>query len=410
MDFFLNKLKNILLNAGIKDSIADWSSILVLVAISLSIIFLIDFVIRKIIRSIFSKIADKTKTDFDDIMINHKVPRNIAHIVPVVLIYNIIPNIFYKHLDLKLFLEKLILVSAVVSIVWAIRSVFKSIKIFFKSIERLRDKPIDSYIQVLMIFVWLTGIFGILAIVTGISFWEFMAGIGTVSAVIILVFKDTILGFVASIQVSVNDMVRIGDWITFEKYGADGDVIEINLATVKVRNFDHTITTIPTYALISDSFKNWRGMTESKGRRIKRSLNIRISSIRHLNDSDIQKMSKIDLIKKYIENKSEEIIDYNKTSFADKSLLINGRNLTNIGVFRKYIECFVENHSAINKDLMIMARQLEPSENGLPIQIYAFSNDKRWQNFEYIIADIFDHLIASAPSFDLEIHENKFKG
>lgn len=410
MDFFLNKLKDILLNAGVKDSIADWSSILVLVAISLSIIFLIDFVIRKIIRSIFSKIADKTKTDFDDIMINHKVPRNIAHIVPVVLIYNIIPNIFYEHLDLKLFLEKIILVSFVVSIVWAIRSVFKSIKIFFKSIERLRDKPIDSYIQVLMIFVWLTGVFGTLAIVTGISFWEFMAGIGTVSAVIILVFKDTILGFVASIQVSVNDMVRIGDWITFEKYGADGDVIEINLATVKVRNFDHTITTIPTYALISDSFKNWRGMTESKGRRIKRSLNIRISSIRHLNDSDIQKMSKIDLIKKYIENKSEEITDYNKTSFTDKSLLINGRNLTNIGVFRKYIECFVENHSAINKDLMIMARQLEPGENGLPIQIYAFSNDKRWQNFEYIIADIFDHLIASAPSFDLEIHENKFKG
>ena len=410
MDFFLNKLKDILLNAGVKDSIADWSSILVLVAISLSIIFLIDFVIRKIIRSIFSKIADKTKTDFDDIMINHKVPRNIAHIVPVVLIYNIIPNIFYEHLDLKLFLEKIILVSFVVSIVWAIRSIFKSIKIFFKSIERLRDKPIDSYIQVLMIFVWLTGIFGTLAIVTGISFWEFMAGIGTVSAVIILVFKDTILGFVASIQVSVNDMVRIGDWITFEKYGADGDVIEINLATVKVRNFDHTITTIPTYALISDSFKNWRGMTESKGRRIKRSLNIRISSIRHLNDSDIQKMSKIDLIKKYIENKSEEITDYNKTSFTDKSLLINGRNLTNIGVFRKYIECFVENHSAINKDLMIMVRQLEPGENGLPIQIYAFSNDKRWQNFEYIIADIFDHLIASAPSFDLEIHENKFKG
>ena len=410
MDFFLNKLKDILLNAGVKDSIADWSSILVLVAISLSIIFLIDFVIRKIIRSIFSKIADRTKTDFDDLMINHKVPRNIAHIVPVVLIYNIIPNIFYEHLELKLFLEKLILVSVVVSIVWAIRSIFKSIKIFFKSIERLRDKPIDSYIQVLMIFVWLTGVFGILAIVTGISFWEFMAGIGTVSAVIILVFKDTILGFVASIQVSVNDMVRIGDWITFEKYGADGDVIEINLATVKVRNFDHTITTIPTYALISDSFKNWRGMTESKGRRIKRSLNIRISSIRHLNDSDIQNMSKIDLIKKYIENKSEEIIDYNKTSFADKSLLINGRNLTNIGVFRKYIECFVENHSAINNDLMIMARQLEPGENGLPIQIYAFSNDKRWQNFEYIIADIFDHLIASAPSFDLEIHENKFKG
>jgi miniconductance mechanosensitive channel len=235
-----------------------------------------------------------------------------------------------------------------------------------------------------------------------------MTGLGTVSAIIILVFRDTILGFVASIQVSVNDMVRIGDWITFQKFGADGDVIEINLATVKVRNFDHTITTIPTYALISDSFKNWRGMTESSGRRIKRSLNIRMASIRHLHQDDLDKLSKVDLIKDYISSKIENITSYNTEHQVDKSLLINGRNLTNIGVFRKYIESYVEKHSAINKDLMIMARQLQPGDNGLPIEIYAFSNDKRWQNYEYIIADIFDHIIAASATFDLEIYEHKF--
>ena len=292
--------------------------------------------------------------------------------------------------------------------VWGLRSIFGSLKTYFKSVERLKDKPIDSYIQVIMIFVWLTGVFATFAVITGISFWEFMAGLGTVSAVIILVFKDTILGFVASIQVSVNDMVRIGDWITFQKFGADGGVIEINLATVKVRNFDHTITTIPTYALISDSFKNWRGMTESNGRRIKRSLSIRMASIRYLNSEDLNNLSKIELISDYISNKSSDISSHNTKNEIDKTLLINGRNLTNIGVFRKYIESYVEKHSAINKDLMIMARQLQPNENGLPIEIYAFCNDKRWQNYEYIIADIFDHIIASSSTFDLEIYERKF--
>ena len=382
-------------------------SIILLVVGALFVIFIIDYLIRLIIRVVFSKIAQRSKTQFDDIMIIHKVPRNIAHILPLFIAYEIIPNIFFEHPEWQNIIKKIILVLGIVFSVWGLRSIFGSIKTYFKSVERLKDKPIDSYIQVIMIFVWLTGVFATFAIITGISFWEFMAGLGTVSAVIILVFKDTILGFVASIQVSVNDMVRIGDWITFQKFGADGDVIEINLATVKVRNFDHTITTIPTYALISDSFKNWRGMTESNGRRIKRSLNIRMASIRHLNSEDLKNLSKIELIKDYISVKSKDIASYNTENEVDKTLLINGRNLTNIGVFRKYIESYVEKHSAINKDLMIMARQLQPNENGLPLEIYAFSNDKRWQNYEYIIADIFDHIIASSSTFDLEIYERK---
>ena len=408
MEFFLEKLKHLLSKTGMSPSIADWTSIILLVFALLLLIFLLDFIIRTIIRVVFTKIANRSKTTFDDIMIAHQVPRNIAHIFPLIIAYKSIPNIFFEHPQWQFFLEKVILVLGIIFTVWGLRSVFGSVKDFFKSIDRLKDKPIDSYIQVIMIFVWLTGIFATFAVITGISFWQFMTGLGTVSAIIILVFRDTILGFVASIQVSVNDMVRIGDWITFQKFGADGDVIEINLATVKVRNFDHTITTIPTYALISDSFKNWRGMTESNGRRIKRALNIRMASIRHLHQDDLIKLSKIDLIKDYISSKTDEISNYNTENKVDKSLLINGRNLTNIGVFRKYIESYVEKHSAINKDLMIMARQLQPGDNGLPIEIYAFSNDKRWQNYEYIIADIFDHIIAASATFDLEIYEHKF--
>ena len=200
-------------------------------------------------------------------------------------------------------------------------------------------------------------------------------------------------------------MVRIGDWITFEKYGADGEVTEINLATVKVQNWDMTITTIPTYALISDSFKNWRGMQNSGGRRIKRAIIIDINSIKHINDDTIEKLKKIHLITDYLQNKQNEINTFNTEKNINKSLLLNGRNLTNIGVFRKYIETYIENHSAINKDMFLMTRQLEPTTQGLPIEIYAFSSDKRWQNYEYIMADIFDHILASVSYFDLEVFE-----
>ena len=200
-------------------------------------------------------------------------------------------------------------------------------------------------------------------------------------------------------------MVRIGDWITFEKYGADGDVIEISLATVKVQNWDKTITTIPTYALISDSFKNWRGMMASGGRRIKRSVIIKTSTIKFLSDKDIERFKGIELISKYIAQQSDEIKKFNKDNNVDKSILINGRNLTNFGVFRKYLQTYIEKHTAINKEMTLMVRQLEPTPQGIPMEIYAFSSDIRWQNYEFIMGDIFDHVLASVAYFDLEIYE-----
>jgi miniconductance mechanosensitive channel len=369
------------------------------------LIFSIDYITRKVLIAFFTRFATKTKTNFDDILITNKTPRNLAHIIPYIIAIKFIPIVFYDFLHFEQIIYKGVLVFGVLLVLSIARSVLHSIKDYFKTLPRLKDKPIDSYIQVFMIFAWFNGILSVLAIVTDRTFTEFITTIGAASAIIILVFRDTILGFVASIQVSINDMVRIGDWVTFEKYGADGDVIEINLSTVKVQNFDKTITTIPTYSLISDSFKNWRGMTSSNGRRIKRSINIKQNTIKYLSEKDLKSYENIHIISEYIETSRHKINEYNQKNNIDKSLLLNGRNLTNIGLFRKYAETYLQNHSAINKDMMIMVRQLAPTTKGIPIEIYAFSKDKKWENYEYIMADIFDHLIASVPYFELELFE-----
>ncbi len=256
-----------------------------------------------------------------------------------------------------------------------------------------------------MIVLWMFGIAVILSKLFEINQKELLTILGAVSAVIILVFRDTILGFVASVQVSINDMVRIGDWITMERYGADGDVIEINLATVKVRNFDNTTTTIPTYSLSSDSFRNWRGMLNSDGRRIKRHILIKTSSIRFLEDAELMELKKIELIRPYIDTRKVEIDRYNLNNEIDKSIAINGRNLTNLGLFRKYITQYLHNYPGLNKEMIMLCRQLQSTAHGVPLEVYAFSSDKRFVNYEYIMSDIFDHVIASVSYFDLEIFE-----
>ncbi len=222
---------------------------------------------------------------------------------------------------------------------------------------------------------------------------------GAMSAIVLLIFRDTILGFIGSIQLASNDMVHIGDWITMEKYGADGNVEEIALTTIKVRNFDKTITTIPTYSLISDSFKNWRGMEESGGRRIKRSINIKTASVRFCDDAMLKRFGEMRLLKEYVAEKKEELKAFNAQLDEGERLQINGRHLTNVGVFRKYLEMYLKEHPMINQDLTCMVRQLQPQSEGLPLEIYAFSSDKQWVNYEGIIADIFDHVLAIVSQF-----------
>tara|TARA_R110000868_G_scaffold5992_3_gene34831 strand:+ start:350 stop:1597 length:1248 start_codon:yes stop_codon:yes gene_type:complete len=405
MDNLKHILYDYLVSHGTPENTAKYLNMLALLIILIIIISIIDFIIRKLIRVAFTKFAVRTKTNFDDLLITNKVPRNVAHVIPLLIALEFTPKVFADFPNSDVIIEKALQVFAIILTLWIARSLLNTFKDYLKTLPRFKDKPIDSYIQVFMIFAWLAGFMSAIAIVTGIPFLKFATGLGAISAVIILVFKDTIMGFVASIQVSINDMVRIGDWITFEKYGADGDVIEINLATVKVQNFDKTITTIPTYALISDSFKNWRGMTSSDGRRIKRALNIKQEGVKYLTEQEVNKLKEIELITSYLGTRQHDIKSYNSSNNINKNLLLNGRNLTNLGVFRKYIDVYLKNHSAINKDMMIMARQLAPTTQGIPLEIYAFSSDKRWENYEYIMSDIFDHLIAALPYFDLENFE-----
>ncbi len=390
---------------GIADQSAASVNVIIFGLLVLSVLWVVDYFISKVLVKLISRFAQKSETKFDDFLVQNRAPRIIAHIIPLGLAIYAAPFVFADFPDGAAIAHKVLKVYAVVLTLWIVRSLLKTFNDFFKTLPSLADKPIDSYVQVFMIFAWIAGFMLSIAVITGIPIWQFFTVLGATSAIIVLVFKDTILGFVASIQVSINDMVRIGDWITFEKYGADGDVIEINLATVKVQNFDNTITTIPTYALISDSFKNWRGMTNSGGRRIKRAVFIKQEGVKYLSEEAVEKLKKVNLIAAYLETKEQDISQYNTAHEVDKSILINGRNLTNLGVFRKYIESYVQHHSAINKEMMIMVRHLAPTNQGIPIEIYAFSSDKRWGNYEYIMADIFDHIIAAVPYFELEIFE-----
>lgn len=398
-------LYDYLIKLGMAENAARYLNSIGLLILAIILVLIVDLVVWKVFRIISVRLAKITKTNFDDIVITNHLPRYLAHIIPLALLLELLPLVFTDFEYLKNIAMKAGYILAVVLVLYIVRSLLFSVRDYLKTLTQFSDKPIDSYIQVFMIFAWVIGLMTIFAVVTDTTIWKFVTALGAASAVILLIFKDSILGFVASIQVSINDMVRIGDWISFEKYGADGDVIEINLATVKVQNWDKTITTIPTYALISDSFKNWRGMTESGGRRIKRALIIKQSCIKYLNDEDIERLKQIQLISNYIDTRDKNIKTYNLENEIDKSLAINGRNLTNIGVFRKYIQTFLEHHSALNQDMTLMTRQLQPTPQGIPIEVYTFSSDKRWQNYEYIMADIFDHLLAAVPFFDLELFE-----
>ena len=362
------------------------------------IVIIINYIARKIILSFFRRIAKSTSSTFDDLLIKNRVPR----------LLSFIPSLFFLYLIVPTYTDNLVIIIEALTIVLfiiTVKSVLGTVKDYFKLSSSLKHIPIDSYIQVIMIFLWFIGIILILSVLTGREIGTFLASLGALSAIIILVFRDTILGFVSSIQITVNDTVRIGDWITMKGSDADGTVIEVNLSTVKVQNFDNTITTIPTYKLVSDSFINWRGMEESKGRRIKRSLLIKPSSVRFLKNEEIDELKKVKLIKDYLNSKSSEIELYNQKENADKSMLLNGRNLTNLGVFRAYIEEYLKSHPMTNDDLTMMCRQLEPTSQGIPIQIYTFSKDKEWTKYEALTSDIFDHLLSSVKYFKLECFE-----
>ncbi|MEY4834175.1 MAG: putative small-conductance mechanosensitive ion channel MscS2 [Bacteroidota bacterium] len=367
--------------------------------------YAIDYLAKKILIIGLAIVATYTKSTFDDFLVANKTAKYIAHLVPLYFISIKIPIVLDDFVYWENLFGKSVKIFIIILSLFIVRSVFNSLKDYLKTLPKYNDKPIDSYIQVIMIVLWIYALLSIILLLFDTKKSSLLTAFGSISALIILVFRDTILGFVASIQVTVNDMVRIGDWITVDKFGADGEVEEINLATVKVRNFDNTTSTIPTYSLISDSFRNWRGMINSDGRRIKRHVLIKGATVRFVTNEELESFKRIQFVANYIDKKKMDIDKFNLANNIDKSLNVNGRNMTNLGLFRKYIQKYIETHPGINKDMHLLVRHLQPTEKGIPLEIYCFSKDKKWENYEYIMADIFDHIIASIPYFDLELFE-----
>jgi miniconductance mechanosensitive channel len=397
-------LIDFLTNKGWNFDLAWWVDFLVVSLILVLVAIVLDLIAKRLIKGLFKRLAKRTKTRLDDHLLDARFPTYVAQLAPYFFLHAALTLWVLENIDVQYFIITLLNVYGVLITIWILQSLLHAVRSYLRSLESFKDKPIDSYIQVFMIVIWVGGIVVLFSIITGREIGYFLTAMGALSAVLLLIFKDTILGFVASIQIAANDLVRIGDWVTMEKYGADGDVVEINLSTVKVQNFDKTITTIPTYNLISDSFKNWRGMAESGGRRIKRSILIQTQSIRFLEDADLTNLQRIERIADFLKERKAEIDAAN--AGVDKSLAINGRNLTNLGLYRKYIENYLEKHPKINSDLTIMCRQLPTTSYGsTPLEIYAFSSDKVWKNYEHITADIFDHLLAAVSYFDLRCFE-----
>ncbi len=395
----------VLTGTGMSDTfvIIIENATVILVTIGLAI--LADFIVKRIILASIHTIARKSKNDWDDVFVERRVFNRLAHLAPAIIVYYSLDYIFEME-GVVTFLGNISQAYMVLAVVLVIDAVLNALHEIYMKLPISEGRNIKGFVQVVKIIFYFVAIIMVISIFSGEAPKALLGGLGAMAAVLMLVFRDTILGFVASIQLSANKMVNVGDWISMPKYNADGDVIDISLNTVKVQNWDKTIATIPTYALVSESFNNWRGMEESGGRRIKRSINIDMKSVGFLDKDQIEKLRKFYVLKDYITTKEKEITAYNKSLNVDDSIVTNGRRMTNLGTFRIYLENYLHNHPKIHQDMTFLVRHLQPTEKGIPLEIYVFSKDQAWAKYEAIQADIFDHLLAILPEFGLRVFQN----
>lgn len=396
----------LLTDSGIPENWVKYFNLLLLLSVLVLLVFMVQYLTRRILNAVLNRVSRLTGIEFLRHLSERRFPHYLAMIIPFSLVKGSIPIIFDHFPRTMVMVDKLVDIFLIFYVIWLISSIVNAFSDTLRSRPSLADKPLDSYVQVVKIILYAIGFIVLFSILTGQKPGVILGGLGAASAILMLIFKDTILGFVASMQVSTNDMVRIGDWITMPKYGADGDVIQITLTTVKIRNFDKTITTIPPYSLVSDSFQNWRGMVETGGRRVKRSIYVKQSSIRFLSDEEVKELLKVQAVNQYISTRSQEIEAYNQSVGADKSLALNGRNLTNMGLFREYIKNWLSLHPDVHKEMLLLVRQLQPSSKGLPLELYFFTATTMWERYEDITSDVFDHVTAAARFFDLELFED----
>jgi miniconductance mechanosensitive channel len=401
LDLYRNLLENIGLNLNMTIIIENISILIVILLLA----FLADRLTKGLLIRLISRLVKKSKNKYDDIFLRKKVFQRLAHIAPA-LVVNAGVGLLIDAPNLVILIKILtklymIFVSALVadSFISALHEIYIHLPVS-------KGRNIKGIVQLGKILIYIIAILVSISVITKEPVTGLLGALGAFAAVLMLIFKDTILGLVASIQLSGNKMVSLGDWISMPKYDADGDVIDISLNTVKVQNWDKTIATIPTYALVTNSFNNWKGMEDSGGRRIKRSINIDMQSVRFLETESLNKLRKISLLTSYIDEKLVEIAEFNKKIGVDGAAVINGRRLTNLGTFRKYLELYLHNHPNIHQEMTFLIRHLQPTEIGIPIEIYVFSKDQRWANYEAIQADIFDHILAAIPEFGLRVFQN----
>ena len=374
--------------------------------IALVIIAAIYYVLKFIVLGIIRKIVRRSDTTWDDALYNNKVFSRALLLVPGLMLVAALPftlNEFPVWMGRLLLFTQIYIVAVIISL---LNAFINSIYDIYQGFEVSKSKPIKGYLQVFKIVLFVIGGIFVISMLIGRSPLYLLTGLGAFSAVLLLIFKDPILGLVGGIQMSVNDMVRPGDWIVMDKSGADGMVTDISLTTVKVQNWDKTITTIPTYSLVSESFVNWRGMEESGGRRIKRSINIDMNSVKFASPEQLEKLKKINLVSKYLKDKEKELAIYNEKNKIDDDVLVNGRRQTNLGVFRAYITAYLKSNENISQEMTFLVRQLQPGASGIPIEIYVFSKVQAWALYEDIQSDIFDHLLATVPEFGLQVFQN----
>lgn len=387
---------------GLTGDNADLLAAVILAAAVLIFITIVYFITKHVILRILGHIIKKNKFKWDNIMLENKVFSRLAFLVPAIIIYYsaaLFP-------DAKKTIEKASVIAIYLVLMLVADAVLKSLNEIYREYVSARNKPIKGYIQVIRIAIFIIGGIAVISAIIGQNPIVVLSALGALSAVLLVIFKDSLLGLVAGILISTNDLVRIGDWIEVPKFNTTGTVTDITLHTVNIENFDKTFTTLPSYALISDSFKNYRGMLNTGGRRIIRAVNIDVTSIDFCTPEMIEDFKKISYLKQYLETKEAEIAEYNKTHDFDTGHVVNGRRLTNIGTFRAYLLEYLKHHPGIRDDLTMMVRQLSPGEHGVPLEIYAFTNDTEWVTYETIQSDIFDHVMAVVPRFGLKLYQN----
>jgi miniconductance mechanosensitive channel len=392
--------------AGLKESAIEASTTLVLLCAVLALAWVVDFVVRRILLRFAATLAKRSRAKWDDTLLEHRVFHTGAHIVGALVVYALVPAVFANWPTLSAVLRNLL--EAYVLLV-ALLAVTRALRAFLDAYQAKHPEsrvPMRVLVQATTIAMWFIGLIIVISLLINQSPTVLLGGLGAMTAILAIVYKDSLLGFVAGIQIASNDLLRKGDWIEMPDYNADGDVTQIGLTTIKVQNWDKTITSIPSYAIIAASFKNWRGMSESGGRRIKRAIQIDMNSVEFCTQDMIDRFRKIADLKDYIDEKQNELRDWNAKHNIDDSVLVNGRRMTNLGTFRAYLVSYLRNHPMINQDMTFLVRQLPPAADGLPIEIYVFSSDKRWAAYEDIQSDIFDHILAVIPEFDLRVYQH----